>query len=157
MKYNPAVLDYPHDEQDLEDLKAKPLGEVLRVFQVIREERDAIRTAKAAVEKAFDFMSRHVVPDALQDAGLVGEDGKGSASTPQGGKVYLQHDVEVSLAAGDRAEAYAALVAMGLEELVQEYVFPAQLKALVKDLLEEGHEIPSKVKANPYTKAVLRT
>lgn len=150
------VVPDPHGI-DLDDLKGKPLGEVLSIFADVREIRDTLRTAKAEAERAYDFMSRHVVPDALQDAGLVGEDGKGSASTPQGGKVYLQHDVEVSLAAGDRAEAYAALVAMGLEELVQEYVFPAQLKALVKDLLEEGHEIPPKVKANPYVKAVLRT
>jgi hypothetical protein len=156
MKYDPVNVTLPFDRIDLDDLKGKPLGEVLRIFAAVREDRDTLRSAKAEAEKAFDFMARHVVPDALEDAGLVGEDGKGSASTPGGGKVYLQHDVQVQLAAGDRPEAYASLRELGYEELIQDYVFPAQLKSLVSSLMEEGEPLPAAVKAEPYVKAILR-
>lgn len=156
MKYTGVTLRPDPNATDLEKLKGSPLGEILATLEQVRDVRDALRSAKADAEKAFEYLTRHIVPEALEEAGLVGADGRGSASTPSGGKVFLQHDLHVSLAAGDRQEAYQSLVDMGLEELVQEYVFPQQLKSLIKDLQEEGAPLPAKVKVEPFTKAVLR-
>jgi len=117
--------------------------------------RLAAQTAKdisTEINKFHDRMRFSVIPEVMQDEGVDMLDVKGV------GKVSLQDDLRASLNKEREDGAFQWLDDTGHGDLIKQTVNANSLKALLRQMLRDGEEIPEEYfKITPFTMAKFRS
>lgn len=135
------------------------MADLKSVLQEFESRHDRVKELQAELKEAqsaYDEYRYEVVLDALYDAGILDEWGKGSCSTPSGRKLYITTDTRAYIRKEDEEVAHGALREMGFDELIRETVHPSTLTAWIRDRLANGESIPPGVQMYEKDKAVLR-
>lgn len=134
-------------------------GDLKSVLEEFERRHDALSDLKDQVkeaQKAYDEYRYETVLEALNEAGILDDQGKGSCTTPSGRKVYIRTDTRAYIRKEDEPVAHKALREMGFGELISERVHNQTLTAWVRDRLENAEEIPPGIEMYEQEKAVLR-
>lgn len=110
------------------------LRELVEEMQALKTEIDDLKEVLAEKQKRYDQLRRHEIPDAMDALGV-------DKITFEGiGTVFTTPQLQVSVR--DMPMVVEKLKEMGHEEMVKETVHPSTLKAFIKELVQEGEEVP---------------
>jgi len=135
-----------------EDLKTRPLAEVIEIMAQVRAELDTLKEKKSKLEKQFDAIRLNALPELMdeQDISTI------TVETAYGKKrISLTGDIYFGILKDNREAAYEWLRKNGHEDLIQETVNSSSGKAWAKEMVKQGVELPDIFKATPYTRATL--
>lgn len=90
---------------------------------------------QAAIQAQYDQVRNHLVPDAMEDAGVENIKIRGV------GRVALYGQIQARIVKDKKDRAYEWLNENGHGNVIVDYVHSSTLKALIKELIAEG-EIP---------------
>lgn len=97
----------------------------------------------AEIKRRHDELTHHLIPQALSEAGV------SSLTTTGGRKIEVGEQIFVSITKANEDAAFAWLHAHGHGALIKTVektsVHPQSLKALMRDLLSEGVDVPVEV------------
>lgn len=100
------------------------------------------------LQKEFDNLRQVVIPDEMDAAGI------SSANFPGIGRLTLTADLFAGIQPEQQQAAYQWLHDNGHGDLIKDYVHPSTLKAFIKELMEQGENLPEELfKATPYQRA----
>ena len=122
----------------------KELAGEMRRIQVRLDELDA---EWKPLIKRLDEIRLKEIPD------LMSEEGIRTASFVGIGRVQLTSDLYVSIV-GPKDEAYGWLISNGYGGVVVDYVHPSTMKAITKEMLQNGKQPPEELfKVSPFMRA----
>lgn len=138
------------DFQD-EIFQSGDLKPVAMKFRKIVDALEILKFYKTEIQKLHDYVSFTVIPEIMEDEGI-------DTTTYVGvGKIICESDMRCNVPAANRDLLKDWLVEHGHGSLVSETVNASSLKALIKEQLKEGNEIPDElVKIHSYTRAKIR-
>lgn len=136
---------------DFNAMKELSLVQLAVEMRRVSDELEAVNDRKKDLQKDYDTLRRTLIPEAMDD------DGVRSLTVDGVGQIQLRSDVFASIAAEHKQEAFDWLTGTGHGGLIKEAVHTGTLKALMKELIKTGVELPpeSCIKVTPYTQAVL--
>ena len=131
------------------DLASFTLNDLIRAQHYARQEHDKYKKISSDWEKLYDLLSIHVVPARMEEEG---EEGKKLKDV---GRVELRSNMWTSTK--DAAALRRWLEEHDLGDIVVPSVNGSTLKALLKEMIERGQDIPDEsiVEITPYTRAVI--
>jgi len=132
------------------------LKTVLEQFEAAHDALEAAKTAQKEAQSAYNKLRYEIVPDALKAAGILGDDGKGSCTTPSGRKVYMSTDTRAYVAQADAEMVHDRMRSLGFDELIRETIHNQTLTSWVRGRLENGEEIPEGISVYEQDRAALR-
>lgn len=114
----------------------------------LRGRLDTVRGIASDLQKAYDFISQNVLPERMEEEEI-------STLTVKGvGRLQIKSDIRCSVLSANRTKLHEWLESNGHGSLISESVNPSTLKAFVKDLMKNGHDIPDDIiKIDPYSQA----
>lgn len=139
-----SITDHADDRVEPEKITdaAKELAEV-------RVALEHINSARASLNKRFDWLRQEVLPKMMEDAGIT------QVTVEGAGRIHLQDDAWVRIPAASKERAFDWFNDHGFGDLIT-YTMNAQtLKAFVMRRMKAGEEIPESVVVTPYQRAVL--
>lgn len=110
--------------------------------------KESMEARMKSVNFLYDFFRLELIPTKFEDEGIerISVDGVG--------RVSLTGDMYVSVFKGKKEEFYEFLRDIGKGDLITESVNPSTLKAVVKQMISNGDELPDDlVKVTPFTRA----
>ena len=140
--------------EELADIAVKdyPLADVVGAQADTAALLQAAKEFQTEVQKMFDLLRRHKVPEALEAAGMEKATIKGV------GTVYLASDIRTKIK--DNEVLIDALEAAGMGDLVRQTVHPSTLKATIKEMLLDGEDIDKllngAIEVDAFTEARIR-
>lgn len=153
---DPRTLLAEHEAKEVDPEKASMVLELARRMATAKDRLDELTDEAKGLRETYDHIRLEELPDAMHEAGMVAATGKGGFTLQDGRKIFLQADMHVALAAGDRPSFYAWLTKHGHGDLLVEHVHPSTLKAFCKEQVAEDHDLPDTITTHPFLKAVLR-
>lgn len=124
------------------------LNEMIEEMHEVAKVKEKLEAQLAEVNKAYDFLRITLIPEKMNS------DGVRTVTLGNIGRVSLTADVYASIVAGMKEDAYNWLQDTGHGDLIQPYVQPSTLKAMLKKALEKGEDIPETLfKVTPYQRA----
>lgn len=126
------------------------LTEMCQEFRSLKDRKSAINEEEKDINKRLKVLTEVELPDHMEenDIDKVSIDGVGT--------IFIQQQLYANVKAEDRDQLYEALRNTGNEDLIQDWVFPATLKAFCKEQLSNGKPIPEMVTAHFVPTAMLR-
>jgi hypothetical protein len=121
--------------------------ELAELMVGMKSQLDNLNRAKADLQKRYDKVRLQVIPNKMEDMGVT------SMNITGVGRLGVTSDIEISVLAEDRDRVYEWLREQGHGDLVNDYVWPQTLKALVKEQIREGNEIDDHIKITPFARA----
>ena len=100
---------------------------------------ESAKLIQTTLSKWHDLVRKRLLPEKLQEKNINGITFTGI------GKVSLIDDAYVSVKANQQQSAFEWLSDMGHGEIIKETVHAGVLKALLKNKLKEGEEIPEDI------------
>lgn len=131
----------------------------------LQDRKSAVEEMLKQVNAELDDVRKRRLPAKMQELNLVDTSGHGSFTHSSGVNVSLRVNVWASVPkkdeAGNPTEEYEEAVFRWLEErghggLIKRSVHPQTFSAFVRELVEDGDEIPPGVKTTMETMAVIR-
>lgn len=158
-------FDLDFMREDLED-DAEPVAHVAEEsgslydlaleMESLREELDDAEEIRKVKQARFDQLRKKLIPDAMRAAGMVDAKGKGSFTTASGATFYVKNDVYAHYVKADEEKVFAFLRRTGNAAIIKQTVNANTLKALAREMLEEGQEMPAEIKVNTEQSVALR-
>jgi hypothetical protein len=105
----------------------------------IKDNLESAKLIETTLSKWHDLVRKRLLPEKLQEKNINGISYAGI------GKVSLIDDAYVSVKANKQQSAFEWLSDMGHGEIIKETVHAGALKALLKNKLKEGEEIPEDI------------
>lgn len=152
------MLQMRDDVQDEEsDVSASSqLADLGQQLVEKKEELDAIKEEKKRIQKEYDRLREEVLPQAMTEAGIVSEDGRGSYTLPDGSTVYLRSTLYASCPKAQREQLHQWLRSRGHGDLIKESVHHQTLRAFAREQVEKGEEVPEFMTTHYVTRATVR-
>ena len=110
----------------------------------------------SALKKEYNELRSQSIPEAMQDAGLVSDSGKGSFTLETGETVYIKNDLFANVNAVDREALFEYLREQGAGDLIKPTVNHNTLRAYAKEQLERGVKLPEIIKTSPFQTVSIR-
>lgn len=132
------------------------LRDVLEEFEKISDELNELKEQKKEKQKEYDKLRYEKVPAALEEAGILDDEGKGSCTTPSGRKIYMRTDIWARIRKDNESVAHSAIKEMGYGDLLRETIHTSTLSAWIRERLEEAEPIPPGIDIDHVEQAVLR-
>lgn len=119
-------------------------------FRALKDRKDAIKEEEKTINKRLKVLTETELPEHMEENEIdkVSIDGVGT--------IFIQQQLYANVKSDDRETLYDNLRETGNEDLIQDYVFPATLKAFCKEQLSNGKPIPEMVTAHFVPTAMLR-
>ena len=134
-------------EEKYEGMKIAELGAAMKSK---KDELTCLKEASTEVQKEFDALRKHIVPEAMENAGI------DSVKLKDVGRLSTRGEIYASIVAEDKTQAYDWLINNEFADVIKPGVNASTLKALLKECIMNGVEIPEELfKAEPYTMAVI--
>lgn len=132
---------------EIEDMT---LTDMVFEMQATRRDLDDAKQVVTDLQRKWDTLRKVAIPDKLEDMGLDSVKVKGV------GTVSKRFDAYCTVKGGMAHELQIWLQERGDGDLIKPFVNPSSLKAYMKELFDEGEEIPEAyVNFSPYTKVVI--
>jgi hypothetical protein len=127
----------------IEEMNLKDLAELQKD---LNNAVKAVEVAKVALNKLHDYIRKDVIPEKLENAGMK------SVTYENIGRVTITEDAYTQVVSGKLDEALQWLSDNGHAALVKNNVHHSSLKALLKEKLKKGEDIPEDIfKVTPYS------
>lgn len=135
--------------QDVNDAtEGRSLSDVAQLMHTVRLALDSVDSQKKILQKAFDQLRLKVIPDMMDEQNIT------SVKIAGLGRLGLTADMHVSTVKEKKLEMFDWLRDTGRGDSIQETVNASTLKAMVKQMIREGEEIPDGLlNVNPFTRA----
>jgi hypothetical protein len=139
---------------------AVPTGDPARVMELaaeleqLRAEQDDLDEHLKGIKARLAEVVKRELPDAMVAAGMVNAAGKGQVSLASGGKVHLATSTHFDVKAADRPGLYDFFRRTGNGSVIVPWVFPQTQAKVLKELAEQGVELPGFVSQYAETAAV---
>lgn len=112
------------------------LNDLIRAMDMLERKRDAVKDELAEINKEYDVLRMSIIPKKMEDEGV-------HNTTLAGvGRVQLTDDLFASIKAGMKDEAYQWLSDNGHGDLISPTVNASSLKAMIKQAIVKGEDIP---------------
>lgn len=115
------------------------LKEAAERYKDLRDQIKDLKDRQAELQKEFDEIRFNTIPDLMDEMGV------GTITFKEVGRIQLAGDLNVSIPADKREEAYDWLEKHGHGDIVKPGVHPSALKGFVKEALREGEELPEDI------------
>jgi len=137
-KINMLMMNVPH----------LSLQETVRAMKIIRDLLDDVKSVKAMLEKAHDKIRLEHVPAKMETEGVE------RVSYADIGRVGLTADLYASIQKDRKGDAYEWLKDHGHGDLIKPTLNASTLKALAKEMIKAGSELPDDLfNITPFTRA----
>ena len=137
---------------DTLDKQNNPIISAAKEFKTLKEKIDALKDETSELQKEYDRLRFHVLPDLMVDSGL-----ETPLRVADVGTLSLTDDVRAAVVNEHKYDALVWLGDQGYGDLVKPTIAPASLKSLVKERIEKGEDIPQELfKVDVFTRASLR-
>ena len=124
------------------------LKEAAEKYKVLKDQIKALKDQQTELQKEFDEIRLKIIPDLMEEQGV------GTVTFKGVGRVQLAGDLNVSIPADKREEAYDWLEKHGHGDIIKPGVHPSTLKGFVKEALREGEELPEDIfRTHLFTRA----
>ena len=121
----------------------------MQLFRALQDDKEELTDRLAQINVEFDLLRFEAIPDRMDEQGITNVKLEGL------GKVSLEGELFVEIAAANKPAFYLWLDEHGFGDLVQSTISGQTLKAFVKGQMKKGNELPFYVKARPASKAKL--
>jgi hypothetical protein len=121
--------------------------ELVRAMAEVRAVKDAHEEAGKKITAEFDFLRNIKIPQVFEDQGLQIVKVEGV------GRCNLTGDLQVTIPAANKDEAYTWLRDTGRGDLITETINSSTLKAMTKALMQAGEEVPECFRVHTFTRA----
>ncbi len=136
-RINPAYEKYD---------KMTPVELVTAMYE-LRQVKDAQEASLKEINAEFDFLRGIKIPSKFEDEGI-------SLIRVEGvGRCNLTGDLQATIPADRKTEAYQWLRDTGRSDLIQETVNASTLKAAIKSMIQSNQEVPSFIRVHTFTRA----
>lgn len=126
------------------------LTDAIKLMDNVRNIKDWINELSKFINIEYDMLRICIIPKRFESEGI------GNSITVAGlGRCTLSGDINVSVLSADKLKLFDYLKSIGSEDIISESVPPSTLKAVIKDLVIKGEEIPEFIKVRPFTKAAI--
>lgn len=129
------------------DLLVGQLRRLLFLKDVLAEAEEEVKRLR----NEYDELRKDKLPSLLHEAGI------SSFKLPTGESCYLTSDLYVSVRKEDQPKLYAWLRERGMDSVVSETVHYQTLRAVMRELKEQGERLPDFVGYHPFEKVNVRT
>jgi hypothetical protein len=149
--WNIDLKDYkfPPTLEELENLyKVSGAMDLIIGMDNLRQIKDKLEMALKTVNKEYDYIRINRLPEQMDEESIDGIRVDGI------GRVSLTGDMYVSCSADNREWLKEFLTDIGKGSLITSTVNSSSLKAVVKDMMKKGEEIPEgMLNITPFTRA----
>lgn len=133
---------------ELDDIKRLSIQELAVLQKGVQNEIDARKADTTEFQKRFDFIRNVALPEVMEANGVE------NVKIADVGKVTLTSMMNVSIPKDNRIAFYDWLRENGHGDIIQEQANASTVKALIKEQLSNGEEIPEDlVTINAFTQA----
>lgn len=147
-------------QSDVEDSTgATAPTDVVALGEEMARLREELKEKKAEVKEIqarYDEVRHRQLPEAMANAGLVTDSGKGKFTLSDGSTIYLASSVKAYVRRDDEGTFHSWLRANGHADLIRETVHHQTLRAFVREQLEQGNPLPNVVNEHHETSARIR-
>lgn len=133
-----------------ERYNGKSIQDLARAMQALGERIDEMDEQRKALNHEYDFLRFTLLPRRMEDEDInvVGIDGVGRLGTTS--------DINCSIKAGAKQDAYVWLQDHGHGDIIQPTVNSSSLKAVIKKAMADGTEVPADLfNVAPFTRATI--
>lgn len=131
------------------------LTEKAEEMEEVKAQVDDLEEQLKKKKEKYRHLAEHEVPELMEKAGIVSNDGKGTFSLRSGARIHLKMDLHVGVRKEDKPGLFTWLRKAGLMDVIKEDVNAQTLKALCKERIEDGCDLPPMVTSHFATSAVL--
>ena len=129
-----------------------PIIAAAKQLKTVKEKIDELKAQTTELQKDYDRLRFHVLPDLIVDSGL-----ETPLRVADVGTLSLTDDVRAAIVPENKDDALTWLDDQGYGDLVKPTIASASLKSLIKDRLEKGEALPQELfKVDVFTRAALR-
>jgi hypothetical protein len=142
MTFNPKINDnYINKHWD-----GASLDDLAYEMDALKNLKEINESIEGIINKWYDELRLVKIPNAMEDAGI--------SNIKYGfGRITASGDLYVSIVSGQSEAVFEFLDDLGKGDLVKPTVNPSTLKAVVKELIKSGEEIPGDIlKVTPFTR-----
>ena len=127
----------------------RPLGisELVREQDTISFTLDRLEEIKKEFNKIYDLLRLSILPDKMDDEGIT------TVTVAGTGRATIQSDIYFSISKDNRDDAHDWLRNNGHGDVIKETVNSSTGKALAKELIKKGEDMPSDLfKVTPFSR-----
>ena len=129
-----------------------PIISAAKQLKTVKEKIDELKAQTTELQKEYDRLRFHVLPDLMVDSGL-----ETPLRVADVGTLSLTDDVRAAIVPENKDDALTWLDDHGYGDLVKPTIPPVSLKSLIKERLEKGEALPQDLfKVDVFTRASLR-
>lgn len=132
------------------------IPEMAVCLKKLKDELDLMSSIKTDVQKAYDFLSINVLPDKMDEAGVV------TVRVVDVGRLQASSDIRCNIPASNKGLVEEWLVEHGHKAMIQSAVNASTFKAFVKEQMKTEGETPDSItypkhliKVEPYSRATI--
>lgn len=135
-------------EKTWDELKALTTLELIHRFNELKLHKEGLEADLKEVNAEYDFIRMALIPERFEDEAI------GKMTVNGVGTVSISHDMYVSLKADRKADALQYLKDIGKGSIVQESVNSSTLRAVVKQMVKDGEQVPDELfNVHPFARA----
>jgi len=133
-----------------EEWEAMTLTELAAEMKSVKTQLDFSKAETESLQKDWDSLRKSIIPNKMEELGIE------SVRVAGVGTLSRRFDAYCNVVPGAQEELYEWLESEGKGDVIKPTVNSSTLKALMKEMFNEGEEIPEAfVKFNPYTYVVI--
>ena len=140
----------PHPET------TESLTEMGQEMILLRTTIDELEGHAKELRRTYDDLRQRKIPETMEACGMVGPNGKGSFTLEDGSTIFLKTSLYASYDKSTEEEVFDWLRANELGDIIKLTVHNATFRATIKELFEDGRELPAIIKAHPFKTAQVR-
>lgn len=152
-----AMIDEEEAKQDVvPDYDAMTIPEMAVELKKLKDELDLMGSIKTEVQKAYDFLSISVLPDRMDEEGVV------TMRVADVGRLQASSDIRCNVPAANKQAVEEWLIQHGHQAMIASAVNASTFKAFVKEQMKTESETPESItypkhliKVEPYSRAVI--
>lgn len=137
-------------EEYKETYKGMSIAELGAALKSKKDELACLKEAVSGVQGEFDALRKHIVPEAMEVAGI------DSVKLTGIGRLHVRAEMYAGIGKEHKEEAFVWLSENGYSDVVKPGVNASTLKALAKECVMNGVEMPDGIfSITPYDIAVI--
>ena len=135
------------DEEYVDPFEGKTIEDIARMYLAARDRLDEAKAESTRLQKWFDQIRLHAIPDKMEELGASSINLKGI------GRVTVTGDMYAGIVKGMQPQAYSWLIENGHADLIKDFVHSSTMKAFLKEQTKLGEELPLEFfKIDPFTR-----
>ena len=122
----------------------------------LKDHIDELDAHVKELRRSYDELRQRKIPETMEACNMVGPDGKGSFTLADGSTIFLKTSLYAGYDKSTEEEVFDWLRANELGDIIKLTVNNSTFRATIKELFEDGRELPSIIKAHPFKTAQVR-